>query len=173
LYAIVWCCRPDSAEALQRMSPASFARAINTAFGERLGALSLVGERHIFPLSLKARRNVVEGRTVAIGNAAQALHPVAGQGLNLGLRDAVQLAHSLAPWMADANRPVDQALAAYAAHRKLDRLITGGLTDLLPRVFATGLSPVEHACGLSLLGLDVLSPVRTPLARQLLYGTRA
>ncbi|RYF54043.1 MAG: monooxygenase, partial [Comamonadaceae bacterium] len=82
LYAIVWCCRPETANRLQRMAEPEFSRALNDAFGDRLGTLHAQGERHVFPLALKARRQVVQRRLVAIGNAAQSLHPVAGQGLN-------------------------------------------------------------------------------------------
>ena len=173
LYAIVWCCRPFTAKTLHGMDAGTFSRALTRAFGDRLGSFSLVGDRHIFPLSLKARRELVAGRIVAIGNAAQALHPVAGQGFNLGLRDAVQLAQSLGPWLANPDTSASAQLAQYARQRRVDRLVTGGLTDILPRVFATGLAPVEHACGAALLTMDIMPTLRAPLARQLLYGTRA
>ena len=81
----------------------------------------------------------------AIGNAAQTLHPVAGQGLNLGLRDAARLAQALGAWLPGPDASPAPALAEFAGARQFDRLITAGLTDLMPRVFATGLAPVEHA----------------------------
>ena len=109
----------------------------------------------------------------AIGNAAQTLHPVAGQGLNLGLRDAARLAQALGAWLPGPDASPAPALAEFAGARQFDRLITAGLTDLMPRVFATGLAPVEHACGLALLGLDLAAPLRAPLARHLLQGFRA
>ena len=96
----------------------------------------------------------------AIGNAAQTLHPVAGQGLNLGLRDAARLAQALGAWLPGPDASPAPALAEFAGARQFDRLITAGLTDLMPRVFATGLAPVEHACGLALLGLDLAAPLR-------------
>ncbi|MFA4913004.1 MAG: FAD-dependent monooxygenase [Burkholderiaceae bacterium] len=174
LYAIVWCCRPETANRLQRMAEPEFSRALNDAFGDRLGTLHAQGERHVFPLALKARRQVVQRRLVAIGNAAQSLHPVAGQGLNLGLRDAAQLSQALAPWLADvhADASLAQALQHYGERRRLDRSVTGLLTDVMPRAFATGLAPVEHLCGAALLALDLSRTLRAPLARQLLYGSR-
>lgn len=175
LYAIVWCCRPDTAARLQGLSRADFSHALTEAFGDRLGSLAAEGERHVFPLALKARARVVDRRIVSIGNAAQSLHPVAGQGLNLGLRDASQLSQALAPWLADAAQDarLDQALGRYAGNRRVDRAVTGLLTDIMPRVFATGLAPVEHLCGAALLALDVSQTLRAPLARHLLYGSRS
>ena len=175
-YSVVWCCRPGTADHLRNLPDDAFVAALQDAFGERLGRLSLHGARHVFPLSLKARSTFVDGRIVAIGNAAQTLHPVAGQGLNLGLRDAVQLATALAPALAhganDTSDAIPTALATYSRRRMADRWITGGVTDLLPRVFATGWAPLEHACGAALLALDASARLRAPLARHLLYGTR-
>lgn len=172
-YSVVWCSAPDRAAELAAMDNAAFSRALSQAFGDRLGRLSSHAPRHVFPLALAARRAQVHGRVAAIGNAAQTLHPVAGQGLNLGLRDAARLAQTLAGWLAAEGSSPAAALAEFARARHLDRAITAGLTDLMPRVFATGLAPVEHACGLALLGMDVASPLRAPLAQHLLQGFRA
>jgi 2-octaprenyl-6-methoxyphenol hydroxylase len=172
-YAVVWCCAPARAASVAALDDAGFSRALNLAFGDRLGTLSCIAPRHVSPLFMSVRRSQVEGRSVAIGNAAQTLHPVAGQGLNLGLRDAAALAQALAPWLRDAARSPAEALRDFARARRSDRWITTALTDLLPRVFATGLAPVEHACGLALLALDLATPLRAPLARHLLQGWRA
>lgn len=177
LYSIVWCCKPTTAAQLQGESNEVFSKALTAAFGDRLGRLSSDSVRHVFPLALRARRQVVDGRIVAIGNAAQSLHPVAGQGLNLGLRDAEQLSHALSPWLAGlaagASDTLDSRLTHYARSRRIDRLAIGTLTDLMPRIFATGLAPVEHACGAALLALDLSKTLRAPLARKLLYGVRS
>lgn len=87
---------------------------------------------------------------------------MAGQGLNLGLRDAARLAQTLAGWLAQPESSPTARLTEFAQARQVDRFITAGLTDLMPRVFATGLAPVEHACGLALLGMDLASPLRAP-----------
>jgi 2-octaprenyl-6-methoxyphenol hydroxylase len=170
--SVVWCCAPSRAAGLAALDTAAFSRAVTEAFGDRLGTLTCIAGRHVSPLSMSLRHAQVDGRTVAIGNAAQTLHPVAGQGLNLGLRDATNLAQSLARWLHDPARDPGPALRDFAGARHGDRWITAALTDLMPRVFTTGLTPVEHACGLALLALDVAAPLRVPLARHLLQGWR-
>ncbi|ARP91636.1 monooxygenase [Bordetella genomosp. 9] len=172
-YAVVWCCAPGRAAQLAALDDAGFSGALSETFGGRMGPLRCIASRHVSSLFMSVRRTQVEGRTVAIGNAAQTLHPVAGQGLNLGLRDAANLAQSLARWLQAPDGNPASALRAFASARRSDRWITAGLTDLLPRVFTTGLAPVEHACGLALLALDVARPLRIPLARHLLQGWRA
>jgi 2-octaprenyl-6-methoxyphenol hydroxylase len=172
-YSVVWCCVPERARALAALDNAAFSRALSEIFGDRMGALACFTPRHVFPLFMGLRRHLVAGRCVAVGNAAQTLHPVAGQGLNLGLRDAARLAQSLAPWLQSPQVDPAPMLAAFARARHGDRGVTVALTDLMPRVFATGLAPVEHACGLALLGLDLAAPLRAPLARHLLQGLRA
>lgn len=172
LYSVVWCCSPEHAELLRRMDVPAFNKSLNTMFGDRLGVLTCVGLRHIFPLALHAGPLLVNARTVAIGNAAQTLHPVAGQGLNLGLRDAAQLAQSLAPWLCQPGRDPRPLLEEFARNRRPDRWLTAGITDFLPRIFSTRNTLVEHASGASLLALDLLRPLRAPLARHLLQGLR-
>ncbi|RAP61860.1 monooxygenase [Achromobacter sp. HZ01] len=172
-YSVVWCCAPERAAELAALDNAAFSQALSAAFGDRLGRLSSQAPRHVFPLALSARRAQVHGRVAAIGNAAQTLHPVAGQGLNLGLRDAARLAQTLGGWLAHPQGSPAAALTEFARARHVDRALTAGLTDLMPRVFATGLAPVEHACGLALLALDLASPLRAPLAQHLLQGFRA
>jgi len=172
-YAVVWCCPPEQAQALAALDQVAFSTALTQAFGDRLGTLACFAPRHVFPLFLSARRSLVEGRAVAVGNAAQTLHPVAGQGLNLGLRDAARLAQSLAPWLARPATTPTAALAGFARARRDDRWLTAGLTDLMPRAFSTGVAALEHAGGLALLSLDLLQPLRAPLARHLLQGLRA
>ncbi|WP_409929260.1 UbiH/UbiF/VisC/COQ6 family ubiquinone biosynthesis hydroxylase [Bordetella genomosp. 13] len=172
-YSVVWCCTPGHAAELSGMDDAAFSAALTQAFGTRLGRLHSQAPRHVFPLELKARQSQAQGRVAIIGNAAQTLHPVAGQGLNLGLRDAARLAHTLGGWLAAPQADPTALLAEFAQARRADRWVTAGLTDLMPRLFATGLAPVEHACGLALLALDVAAPLRAPLARHLLQGLRA
>lgn len=172
-YSVVWCCAPARAAELAQAGDEAFSAALTQAFGDRLGRLHSHMPRHVFPLALKARHSQVEGRVATIGNAAQTLHPVAGQGLNLGLRDAARLSQALAAWLAVPSGSPAAALSGFAQARRADRLLTAGLTDLMPRLFATGLAPVEHACGLALLALDLAAPLRAPLARHLLQGLRA
>lgn len=172
LYSIVWCCRPSCAAQLQELDNAAFSAALQDMFGERLGQLESIGARHVFPLALHAGPSLINPRTVAIGNAAQTLHPVAGQGLNLGLRDAAQLGQALNTWLVQSQSDPGPLLDLFAHRRRPDRWLTLGLTDFLPRIFATENPIIQHGCGLSLLALDLSSSIRTPLARHLLQGLR-
>lgn len=170
--SIVWCTSPDRARDLLAADDTVFSRELTAHFGDRLGPFTVLEPRHIFPLALSVAKHTVDRRIVTIGNAAQALHPVAGQGLNLGLRDVAELLHALRPWLLDPASNPQAALSDFEMRRRSDRGITRQLTDLMPRVFATGNPLIEHACGLSLLALDLAAPLRRPLARHLLQGYR-
>ena len=170
--SIVWCCSPERANALQALAPEHFSHALTNMFGSRLGTLTLQGPVACVPLAMTLRPQTIDGRCVAIGNAAQTLHPVAGQGLNLGLRDAATLAIALRDWLVAPEQSPTAALQRYAQLRGPDRQLTVRLTDLLSRVFTTKAPIVEHAAGLALLGMDLLPGLRAPLARHLLQGLR-
>lgn len=170
--SIVWCCAPERAKTLSELDPADFSLALTQMFGTRLGSLTVQQPVAALPLFLYMPQPAVDGRVVAIGNAAQTLHPVAGQGLNLGLRDAAALAYCLQDWFdAPASHPSD-ALAAFQQVRGPDRQLTARLTDIMSRIFTTRWPIVEHAAGLALLGMDLLPALRSPLARHLLQGMR-
>ncbi|MBV6273041.1 FAD-dependent monooxygenase [Alcaligenaceae bacterium CGII-47] len=173
LYSLVWCVPPARAQMLHTMDAPAFDNALQQAFGQRLGALHGIGERHVFPLVMHAGASLLDPHIVALGNAAQTLHPVAGQGLNLGLRDAAQLAQTLAPWLHQPQRDAAPELARFAQQRRADRSLTLAITDTLPRLFATANPLVRHACGTALMALDLLPGLRKPLARHLLQGLRS
>ncbi|MGF6756412.1 UbiH/UbiF/VisC/COQ6 family ubiquinone biosynthesis hydroxylase [Paraburkholderia sp. GAS42] len=166
-YALVWCCSPEQAARRTQLDDAAFLHELGAAFGDRMGAFTHIKGRASFPLGLNAVDTLVKGRVVAIGNAAQTLHPVAGQGLNLGLRDAHALVDALAQHGAT---PV--ALAAFAARRALDRRLTIGATDTLARLFTVDFPPLATLRGLALTALEFLPPVKTALARQMMFGQR-
>ncbi|MDY7576769.1 UbiH/UbiF/VisC/COQ6 family ubiquinone biosynthesis hydroxylase [Herbaspirillum sp. RTI4] len=166
-YALVWCMRPASAERVQNLDDAAFLQELQTAFGDRLGRFLSIEKRHAYPLGLNARPAAAT-RMVAIGNAAQTLHPVAGQGLNLGLRDARVLARLL------ARRADPAALQEFSSQRQADRRATITLTDVMARIFA---ATPDHAPSQSLLGLslgliDTVAPARRLLAQQMMFGWR-
>jgi len=163
-YSLVWCARPDSAQAILALDDAAFLAKLGDTFGERLGKFTHATRRLAFPLGLNAG---VTGsaRSVAIGNAAQTLHPVAGQGLNLGLRDASELARTL------ARGATPQALEDYAAQRRQDRKLTVRLTDTMARIFANE-SALQPLLGLGLAAIDVAAPARAVLAELMMYGRR-
>lgn len=165
-YALVWCCAPDQATRRLALPDEAFCAELGEMFGTRLGRFALTGKRHAFPLGLNAAPVTVKGRVAAVGNAAQTLHPVAGQGLNLGLRDAFALTDSLrAACTADA-------LQAFASRHRLDRAMTIGVTDFLPRVFGVRGALAAHARGASLAALSCLWPLKDALARHMMYGAR-
>ncbi|WP_043816193.1 FAD-dependent monooxygenase, partial [Rubrivivax gelatinosus] len=120
-----------------------------------------------FALGLNAERTLVDGRSVRIGNAAQTLHPVAGQGLNLGLRDAHELVAALRH-AAD----VDAALARVEWARSPDRWATIATTDFLARSFTWQLPGLGLARGLGLAALQQVAPARHWLARRMMFGSR-
>lgn len=163
-YALVWCVRPDTAEQLLGLDEATFLARLGQAFGTRLGRFSATSARASYKLGLNAEPSATQ-RTVAIGNAAQTLHPVAGQGLNLGLRDAAVLARLLAQGATPAR------LAEFARARQPDRRLTVGLTDTMARVF-TSTGPAQALLGLSLGLLDTVGPARSVLAELMMFGRR-
>ncbi|MFL9905250.1 UbiH/UbiF/VisC/COQ6 family ubiquinone biosynthesis hydroxylase [Paraburkholderia sp. RL17-337-BIB-A] len=166
-YALVWCCAPDEATRRSQLSDDEFLRELGAAFGNRMGRFTQIKGRASFPLGLNAVDTLVNGHVVAIGNAAQTLHPVAGQGLNLGLRDAHALADALS-----AEGPTPLALATFAQRRALDRRLTIGATDTLARLFTVDFPPLAALRGLALTALEFVPPVKTALARQMMFGQR-
>jgi 2-octaprenyl-6-methoxyphenol hydroxylase len=167
-YALVWCVQPERAQRLLDLGEDGFLRELGDAFGERLGRFTRVSPRVAFPLGLNADPRAT-ARTVAIGNAAQTLHPVAGQGLNLGLRDAAVLARLLARSI-DTNETAF-ALGRFSAERAQDRGMVIRATDTMARAFA-GKGPQQALFGLALAALDTVKPARTLLADLMMFGRR-
>lgn len=163
-YALVWCMRPERAIDVQMLDDGAFLAELGEAFGTRLGRFTAASPRLAFPLGLNAEARAT-ARTVAIGNAAQTLHPVAGQGLNLGLRDAAVLARQL------ARGATPDALEAFMRERVQDRRLTISLTDTMARAFTVG-GPLQPLLGLSLAALDVVKPARLLLADLMMFGRR-
>jgi 2-octaprenyl-6-methoxyphenol hydroxylase len=171
-YALVWSVRPASAVELLGLSDSDFLARLREIFGGRLGNFTSVGPRSAFPLSLRYGKIVPATRVLAIGNAAQTLHPVAGQGLNLGLRDAWELAQMLLD-AAKEEIGAPRFLARYARSRSFDRYAGIGFTDFLVRIFSNSLAPLALARGAGLAALDALPPARRFLARRMIFGARA
>ena len=171
-YALVWTVGADRAERLLEASGEHFLAALGAQVGHRLGRFVASGPRTSVRLRLAFRRSNVAGpRAVAVGNAAQALHPVAGQGLNLGLRDAAELA-ALVRRTEPASLGSDAFLARYRAARRFDRYGAIGVTDFLAGVFANQSPSFRAARGLGLAALDLLPPARRLFARRMMLGLR-
>lgn len=170
-WALVWTTTPARAAALAALDESDFCGQLREAVGPALGAFNLRGPRHVFPLQLRVAATMTTPRCVLIGNAAQTLHPVAGQGFNLGLRDAHELARLIAlHGMADAG--AQQVLAAFLAKRRVDRGATIFFTDTLIRLFSNDIPQVSALRALGLAALASLPPARKFVARRMIFGAR-
>ena len=162
--SLVWTERSDAADAYLKLDDAAFLAAIAERVGSFLGPLHLIGPRFSHPLGLQFASRYVEKRLVLAGDAAHGIHPIAGQGVNLGWRDVAALTEILV----DAQRlGLDLAhpsgLARYERWRRADNLLMAGVTDILNRLFSNDVGPVRLARD---LGLGVVN--RLPAMKKLL-----
>jgi 2-octaprenyl-6-methoxyphenol hydroxylase len=170
--ALVWCMTVASADRRERLSDADLAAELQAEFGARNGRVRAVRARGRYPLVEQARDEVREHRVVYVGNAAQTLHPVAGQGLNLGVRDGFALAEAIARAIATGEDPI-AGLAGYERMRRADRLAVRALTGTVPGLFATRFVPVAAARSLGLTMLSIFPDLRVEFARFLMFGVRS
>ncbi len=166
LYALVWTAKPEQAKGIAALDDTEFLQRLQDRFGRRAGRFIRVGSRHLYPLKFLQAREPVRARLAIIGNAAHSLHPVSGQGFNLGLRDVAVLAQQIV----DAERRGEdpgrlENLQAYARWRRRDQWQTALSTDSLVRIFSNDFPPLALARNLGLLALDVLPPLKKRLAR--------
>lgn len=166
-YSVVWTVRRDETTSLLTLSDDDFRDRLQQRFGYRLGRLGRVAPRRVYPLCFMLARRTVGERLLLIGNAAHTLHPVAGQGFNLGLRDVAALAGVLT---GDTQTPADPGsaanLARYQSLREHDQRLTATITHGLARIFTWPL-PGARACrAAGLLGLDLVPAARHLLARR-------
>ncbi|MCB5190353.1 FAD-dependent oxidoreductase [Methylobacillus arboreus] len=163
-FSLVWTGKAEDVQALLALDDAAFLAALHTHFGDRLGRFLKVGKRLSFPLKLSYLKPVTAPHLAVIGNAAQTMHPVAGQGFNVGMRDAWELAQLLASTPSEAWGD-DKMLKAYQASRKADT--RGGLlfTDFLVNVFSNDIVGLRKIRALGLGLLDI-----APFAKQHLVG---
>ena len=165
--ALVWCV-PQEEDEIATLSDAQRLAVIQSLLPAGIGRLQGLSPLKCFALGLNAERTLVDRRTVRIGNAAQTLHPVAGQGLNLGLRDAYALVDALAR----GDDGVDAALRRVEWQRAPDRWSMIATTDFLARSFAWRWPGLPAARGLGLAALQALPPLKRALARQMMFGRR-
>ena len=163
---LVWCV-PSDDDPVRELSDAQRVTVLNTIFHPSTPKLASITPLKHFPLGLSAERTLTDGRTVRIGNAAQTLHPVAGQGLNLGMRDAFELVRRLSK-----ERDVDAVLRRLEWQRAPDRWAMIAATDFLARSFTWRLPGAGAARGLGIAALQALGPVKSAIARQMMYGSR-
>ena len=168
-YSIVWCMQDAHARALLAKTDAEFLQALNLATGFAQRTWTRIAPRAAYPLVLVRARDTPatrNAREVALGNAAQTLHPVAGQGLNLGLRDAFELAETL-------KHGIDlSALDEWRKHRARDRSAMINLTDQYVSLFSNDLAPVRIARGAGLALFNLIPAARRLVARRMMFGVR-
>ncbi len=163
---LVWCV-PSNDDPVRDLNDVQRVAVLNSTFHPAVGRIESISPLKQFSLGLNAERTLTDGRTVRIGNAAQTLHPVAGQGLNLGLRDAFELVQALA-----RNADVDAVLRRLEWQRGPDRWAMIAATDFLARSFTWRLPGAGAARGLGLAALQALAPLKSVIARQMMFGSR-
>jgi len=170
-YTLVWTVPAHRADRLRELSDAAFVAEVGERFGARAGGFTAAGERRAFPLVLEFARDPVGTRCVALGNAAQTLHPVAGQGFNVGLRDAYELAQIVADSPRD--RLGDrEMLDRYRRARRVDRGAGIAFTHTLVRVFGNDLAVARWPRGLALALLETIPVAKRAFTRAMLFGLR-
>lgn len=171
--SLVWCV-PRNDDPVRELEDGQRLAVLNTVFDPRVGRIEAITALKCFQLGLAAQRTLVRGRQVRIGNAAQTLHPVAGQGLNLGLRDAFALATALrdAGEASRAAPDLDTALSRVAWQRAPDRWAMIAATDFLARSFTWQAPGIATARGVGMAILQRLPPLKNALARRMMFGSR-
>ncbi len=162
--ALVWCVASDD-DPVRELSDAQRIVVLNDLFPPQAGRIASISPLKPFALGLNAQRTLTDRRIVRIGNAAQTLHPVAGQGLNLGLRDAFDLVRALS-----RSADVDAALRRIEWQRAPDRWAMIVATDFLARSFTWGLPGAASARAIGLAALQQVGPFKSALARQMMFG---
>lgn len=168
-WSIVWTATPARALELAALEAKQFCEQLHEAFGGALGEFRLSGRRQVFPLKLKRAQRPHSARTVLVGNAAQSLHPVAGQGFNLGLRDAWELARVVR----DARDPgAALTLNSYFSERRFDRTATILFTDTLIRLFSNDIPVLARLSAAGIAALGAFAPAKNFLVRRMMFGAR-
>ncbi|WP_299947519.1 FAD-dependent monooxygenase [uncultured Microbulbifer sp.] len=165
--ALVWACGQEDAKALCTLSERERLQQVQRAFGWRAGRFVRMGSLQAYPLSLSLAREQWRRNVALIGNCAHFLHPVAGQGFNLTLRDCYGLAQAMA-----GERPAQgsssqlEMLAAYGRGRRLDQRLTIGFSHRIPALFAASNPLLRSVRQMGMLGLTLVPPLRTAFVRQ-------
>lgn len=165
-YSLVWTAKSSEQEEMMSWSDETFLAKLKERFGPRAGQFINVSKRHTYPLSLMRAKEHVQERLAIIGNAAHTLHPVAGQGFNLGLRDVAALSQVII----DASREgrdigSSENLTQYSDWRKRDHVQTAMATDGLVRLFSNNILPLAALRNLGLLVVDLVPPLKKVFAR--------
>lgn len=170
-WSLVWTVEPERAQQLATLDETEFCGRLQAGFGAAAGVFTAAGRRQVFSLALKVATRPVAPRTLLIGNAAQTLHPVAGQGFNLGLRDAWELARAI---LARGERDPGggELLKEYFSQRRLDRIATILFTDTLIHLFCKDIPLANGVRGLGLAAFGAIPAAKNFLARRMMFGAR-
>jgi 2-octaprenyl-6-methoxyphenol hydroxylase len=171
-HALIWSVPAEEAAQLVAMNDEQFVAQLVQCYGERIGRAALEGRRASFPLQLRFAHRIAGERHVLIGNAAQTLHPVAGQGFNLGLRDAFELARALAE-CDRGNEDLVAGVRRYRSRRRLDRAGGTLFTDFLVRLFSNDDPLLGAARSAGLVLFDASGPAKRFLMRRMIFGSRS
>lgn len=165
--SVVWTLNQQQAEYLYGLDEAEFLLQLQQRFGYRLGQIKKAGKRHIYPLFLQAATEIVHGRVVIIGNAAHSVHPVAGQGFNLALRDVALLSELVTDSFRSSGDVGRQLmLQEYVRLREQDIQRVYRFTDTLVKTFSNAITPLAHLRSLGLLLVDIVPDIKHQLALQ-------
>lgn len=165
--SLVWTARDEQLAELMDLDDTGFLARLQGRFGYRLGRLTKIGRRFAYPLRMRLVEEQVRPHIALIGNASHTVHPVSGQGFNLGMRDVAVLADVLADVAAsEANPGQLEWLEQYADWRRQDQLRVVRITDTLARLFANPLPPLRMVRNLGLVGLDLMPSLKHLVANQ-------
>ena len=165
-YSLVWCMRQDQVEQDMALNEQDFISALQSAFGYRGGQFTKVGMRTSYPLVYGQVESLTAHRTVVIGNAAHAIHPIAGQGFNLGLRDVQVLSNLIANSQHDLGSYA--FTREYSKKRSDDIKTVMSLTDALVRLFSNSSRVLALGRSIGLFSMDLFPALKAPLAKQLM-----
>jgi ubiquinone biosynthesis UbiH/UbiF/VisC/COQ6 family hydroxylase len=164
--ALVWTLTPERAAELMATPDADFVAELHRRFGFRAGAFQRIGSRHCYPLKLMVAEEQVRSQLVVAGNAAHFLHPVAGQGFNLALRDVARLAEFVLAAVAEGKAPGDLALLeSYLAAQQADQENTILFSHSLPALFGQSALAPAALRNVGLIAMDLIGPLRQEFAR--------
>lgn len=169
-FSLVWTVSPSAAQEILSLDDAAFMARLHHHFGDRIGKFIGASKRSGFPLTLKYVTPITARRIVLIGNAAQTLHPVAGQGFNLGLRDAWELAREIITMPSDAGAPI--MLSKYRHKRQIDSGAGRMFTDSLVKLFSNDDFLLQGICSMGLSALDCLPPAKRFVTKRMMFGLR-
>ncbi len=171
-YSLVLCGPLEKINSLNKLDERRLSNILSQIAGYHLGNLFCSEKRYVVPLRQGICTKLVEGRLISVGNSAQILHPVAGQGLNLGFRDVSCLSESLRVWFRNVDDDPKMFLKIFLNSRNADRCISIGVTNLLSSLFATKFTIIQSACSSGLIALDLINPLRKLFVKHFLFGFR-